>query len=88
MRFIQKYPPIYLRLWHWACQQTGQFYQDNDLKRKPRLIRKWFLYNSPKVLHPLRQSPGLNPTNTMWNELDRHLRKHSISSVQDVKYQL
>lgn len=68
--------------------QTFKLYEANELKRKSRLIQERLLHTSPKVLHPLPQSinpSGMISTKNMWNELDRYVRKYSISSVEDLK---
>lgn len=45
---------------------TFKFYQDNDPKHKSRIVQEYLLYNYPKVLHPLPQSPDLNPIENLW----------------------
>ncbi|CAH2092269.1 unnamed protein product [Euphydryas editha] len=64
--------------------ESFKFYQDNDPKHKSRLVQEWLLYNCPKVLHPPAQYPD-NPIENLWDELDRRIRKHTITSIYELK---
>lgn len=61
------------------------FYQDNDPKHKALNVRLWLLYNCPHVIETPAQSPDLNPIEHLWEELERRIRKHSISNKTQLK---
>lgn len=56
------------------------FQHDNDPKHTSYVVREWLLYNTPHRLQTPPQSPDLNPIEHLWEELDRRIRKHKISS--------
>lgn len=64
------------------------FQQDNDPKHTSLIVKEWLLYNVPKQLHSPPQSPDLNPIEHLWEELERRIRKHSITSKASLKARL
>lgn len=64
------------------------FQQDNDPKHTSMIVKEWLLYNVPKQLHSPPQSPDLNPIEHLWEELERRIRKHSITNKQMLKTKL
>lgn len=62
-----------------------KFYQDNDPKHTALNVRLWLLYNCPEIIKTPPQSPDLNPIENIWQELESRIRKHTISSKQQLK---
>lgn len=60
------------------------FQQDNDPKHKSKIIQEWFLSEKVRVMDFPAQSPDLNPIENLWEELDRRVRRSSISNKQDL----
>ena len=62
------------------------FMQYNDPKNTACNIRMWILHNStPAYLKTPLQFPDINPIEHLWNYLERQIRKHQISSKEDLK---
>jgi len=59
--------------------------QDNDPKHTARVFREWLLYNVRKQLKTPPQLPDLNPTEHLWDYLDRRIRKQEIKTKNDLK---
>ncbi|KAF2879146.1 hypothetical protein ILUMI_27032 [Ignelater luminosus] len=59
--------------------------QDNDPKHTDYTVRQWILYNTPHTLPTPPHSPDLNPVEYLWDELERRIRKHHISSKTELK---
>jgi hypothetical protein len=71
-----------------GIMENFKLYQDNDPKHKARIVQEFLLYNCPSVLQPHPQSPDLNPIEYVWEELDRRIRKTSITSIEVLKKRL
>ncbi|GFV43210.1 transposable element Tcb1 transposase [Trichonephila clavipes] len=61
------------------------FQQDNDPKHTANLTREWLLHNSLRQLKTPPQSPDINPIENLWHKLDVEVRKHKISSKDELK---
>lgn len=61
------------------------FVQDNDPKHSSKLVKEWLLYNVKSSLPHPPQSPDLNPIENLWDFLERNVRKHEITSKEQLK---
>ncbi|GFY21359.1 transposable element Tcb2 transposase [Trichonephila clavipes] len=61
------------------------FQQDSVPKHTTRVVREWLLYNGRKQVKSPPQSPDLNPTEHLWDYLDRQIRKQEIKTKNDIK---
>lgn len=61
------------------------FQQDNDLKHTAYVVRQWISFNIPHILGTPPQSPDLNPIEHLWEELEKRVRTHNISSKAQLK---
>jgi hypothetical protein len=50
------------------------YQHDNAPCHKARSVREWFVDNNVPEMHCPAQSPDLNPTEHLWNELECRLR--------------
>jgi transposase len=71
-----------------GIMENFKLYQDNDPKHKAWIVQEFLLYNCPNVLQSPPQSPDLNPIEHVWDELDRRIRKTSITSIEELKKRL
>lgn len=68
-----------------GIQDTYHFYQDNDPKHTAGIVKEWLLYHCPRVMKTPPQSPDLNIIENLWQKLKIEIRKHDISSKNDLK---
>jgi transposase len=64
------------------------FMQDNDLKHTAHNKKMWILHNTPECLKTPPQSPDINPIEHLWDQLERKILSHHISSKEDLKIAL
>lgn len=68
-----------------GIEDSFHFYQDNDPKHTALIVKEWLLYNCPRVIKTPPQSPDLNIIENLWQKLETEIRKHDISSKNDLK---
>ena len=61
------------------------FQQDRDPKHMAYIVRQWIIYNTAHTLNTPPQSPDMNPIEHVWNELEKRIRKHNITSKSELK---
>lgn len=71
-----------------GIESNFQFYQDNDPKHSAHDVKNWLLYNCPKVIKTPAQSPDLNVTEHLWDELGRRMQDRQCTSIQNLKIAL
>lgn len=62
-----------------------KFYADNGPKHNSYVVRSWLLYNCPKVLETPPRSPDINIIEHLWDELERKIRLHNITSKETLR---
>ncbi|GFT70904.1 transposable element Tcb1 transposase [Trichonephila clavipes] len=58
---------------------------DNNSKHATEILKLCLLYNVPNRRHMLPQSPNLNPTEHLWDLLERWIRQHNVSNKDMLK---
>lgn len=61
------------------------FQQDNDPKHTSNNALMYLAYNTPHYLRTPPQSPDLNPIEHLWDVLERRIRKHHVTSKNQLK---
>lgn len=68
-----------------GIRHNFRFYQDNDPKHKSAVVQSWLIWNCPHLMAPPAQSPDMNVIENLWALLDNNIRKHQISSKEQLK---
>ena len=68
-----------------GIEDNFQFYQDNEPTHTALDVRSWLLYNCPKVIKSLAQSPDLNVIEHLWDELGRSMQNRMCTSKDQLK---
>lgn len=76
-----------------SVQQLGlgsgwYFYGDNDPKHTAKICKEYLLYNAPHVIDTPPQSPDLNVIEHLWQELEKRVRKRTITNKTQLKVAL
>ncbi|GFT91303.1 transposable element Tc1 transposase [Trichonephila clavipes] len=53
-----------------GIEEDYQFYQDNDSNHSTHNTRLWLLYNCPKVIKTINQTPNFNPIEHLRSKLE------------------
>lgn len=61
------------------------FQQDNDPKHTSHNALMYLAYNTPHYLKTPPQSPDINPIEHLWDVLERRIRKHHVTSKNQLK---
>jgi len=66
---------------------AGQWWllHDNDSKFTSKRVQDWLFNNGINILDFPAQSPDLNPTENLWNELARRVEKHQAETVEELE---
>ncbi|CAH2016096.1 unnamed protein product [Acanthoscelides obtectus] len=64
----------------WEMPLKFTFQHDNDTKHTAKLVKEWFGANKIQVLKWPLQSPDLNPTENLWEIIEKQIRTKIISN--------